>query len=469
MGTRRLVLPLVAALSFAIAAATATAPRSALFDSHDALPLRLEAPFRELLAKTASENDDSAVTGKLTLTQGGRETTIDGVQISLRGHTSRRTSECTFPKLRVTLPAHDDALDRSVLAGHTVLKIGTHCGESVGDAITAKYGRLANENSPLREAFVYRLLEAMDVPTLKARVARITYVYTDGPASGFARTIVRNAMIVEDDSEAVKRLDGRRQFDERSFGSAHERFAPADTARIAFGEALIGNFDWCLKMTPTDAYRCNARHPLWNVLAIVGADNRVRPLIYDFDVTGMVAGRHRWFNEVYYDGFVPSRSQPAIEVLGQVQRTRSLFNRVDLDATRQHFMQKMPDAYRVLETSILDAAGKERIREYMDAFFAAIGTDEAFYRPAVVVDGQYAYADASQSAPICRAMGPMTVGTVVSDPIETTNRMMRVALLDTRWQWATPKPCPPFHRGLVWIARDAVSRDYPSTERFSVR
>ena len=164
----------------------------------------------------------------------------------------------------------------------------------------------------------------------------------------------------------------------------------------------------------------------------------------------------------YYDGFVESRSQPTLEVLGQVQRTRSLFGRADLDAARQHFMAKKSDAYRTLESSNVDAAGKQRIREYLDAFFAAIGSDDAFYRPAVVVEGERAYADASQANPLCSAMGPMPVGTVVSDPAETTDRMMRVALLDTKWNWATPKPCDAIHRGLVWIQRGAVSRDYPA-------
>jgi hypothetical protein len=59
-------------------------------------------------------------------------------------------------------------------------------------------------------------------------------------------------------------------------------------------------------------------------------------------------------------------------------------------------------------------------------------------------------------------MGPVPVGTVVSDPAETTDKMMRVAVLDTKWAWATPKPCAAVHRGLVWIAKDAVSRDYPA-------
>jgi hypothetical protein len=176
----------------------------------------------------------------------------------------------------------------------------------------------------------------------------------------------------------------------------------------------------------------------------------------------MITGRHRWFKDVYYDGFVPSGSQPELEVLGQVQRTRSLFSRSDLDATRALFMQKKADAYRTLESSNVDPSGKQKIREYLDAFFAAIGSDEAFYRPAVVVEGLRAYMDAAQTQDACPTWGPVPVGTVVGEPVETSDKMMRVALLDTRWQWATPKPCAAVHRGPVWIQRDAVSRDYPS-------
>jgi hypothetical protein len=456
MAIRGLILSTL--LSLTLAAGAAEPPASPLFSSQEVLTLRLEGPLHELIAKSESESDSSAVIGKLTLRQNGSDTTIDGVGISLRGHTSRRASECTFPKLKVTLPPGQAG--RTVLAGHSVLKIGTHCGETTGEAITAKYGRVANEQSPVREGFVYRLLDVMGVPTLKARQARITYVYTDGNSSR-PESVVRNAIIIEDDDEAVKRLGGTRQIDEKGFTSAHDQFTPADTAIVAFAEAMIGNFDWCLKMTRDDAYRCNARHPLWNVLAVVGSDNRARPLIYDFDVAGMVTGRHRWFKDVYYDGFVESRSQPTLEVLGQVQRTRSLFSRAELDAARQHFMQKKTDAYRTLESSNVDAAGKQRIREYLDAFFTAIGTDDAFYRPAVVADGVRAYLDAAQTNPVCSAMGTVPIGTVVSDPAETTDRMMRVALLDTKWAWATPKPCDAIHRGLVWIQRDAVSRDYP--------
>jgi hypothetical protein len=274
--------------------------------------------------------------------------------------------------------------------------------------------------------------------------------------------LVRNAFIIEDDEEAVERMGGTRQIKERSFTSARDQFSASDTALVAFAQALIGNFDWCLKMTRDDAYRCNGRHPLWNVLAVVGADGRTRPVIYDFDVAGIVTGRHLWFKDVYNEAFLSSRSHPAIEVIGQLQRTRYLFDRQTIDETRAHFMAKRNDAYRTLDSAHIDSAGRRLAREYLDAFFTEIGSDDVFYRPAVVVGGLRAYADASQTNTVCSGAGPIPVGTVVSEPLQATDSMMRVVVLDTRWQWATPRPCAAIHDGPVWIPRTGVSRDYPA-------
>src|SRR5262245_1086219 len=458
----------VALLTLLLGATQLPAPDNTLFSSHDALSLRLEGPFNQLFARVAQNqkkiDPSSAVTGKLTITEHGHDTVIDGVQIAVRGHTNRRPGECAFPKLKVTAPSSQPTA-RAVLGGQMVLKIATHCGEAPGETISRKYGRLQNEHSPLREAFAYRLLEAVGVPTLRARLARITYVYTDPKSTEMPdqrQPFVRNAFIIEDDDDAVARLGGTRQIKERSFTNAHDQFTAFDTAVAALGQAMIGNFDWCLKMTRDDAYRCNARHPLWNVLAVVGADGRTRPVIYDFDVSGIVTGHHWWFKDVYNGAFLVSKSHPAVEVVGQVQRTRTLFGRQDLDEARAHFMRKKSDAYRVLESSKLDPTGRRVAREYLDAFYNEIGSDDVFYRPAVVVGGLRLYSDASQMNTVCSAMGPVSVGTVVSEPLDTTDSMMRVIVLDTVWQWATPKPCAAIHDGPVWIRRAGVSRDYPA-------
>ena len=300
----------------------------------------------------------------------GGTVTIDGVRVSVRGHTSRNEHECAFPKLKLALPAGASA--GPLLQGLHSIKIGTHCGEAGEDEVSVSSGRLANELSPLREAFVYRLLDALDVPTLKARPARVTYRYAD-PRAGQTppqdRPVVRHALIIEDDSDAVARLGGRGDIEESAFASARAQFAPADTVRLIFAEALIGNFDWCLKMTPDDRFRCDARHPLWNITAARMDGGRARPIVHDFDVSGMVTGRHPWFRDVFSEQFSASHSQADVEVTAQLQRTRSLFPRGVLDATRAAFRNRKDDAYRTLEGGRLDPAGRDHAKRYLDAFF----------------------------------------------------------------------------------------------------
>ena len=102
---------------------------------------------------------------------------------------------------------------------------------------------------------------------------------------------------------------------------------------------MIGNFDWCLRMFGGDIYRCDERHPLWNVLAVTRSEGHALPLIYDFDLAGPVVGRHVWFKQVFDATYVQPPSNVRVEVLAQVQRTRSLFDRALLDETRAHFLR----------------------------------------------------------------------------------------------------------------------------------
>jgi len=451
---RRAMFVVILPIALAIGAAAPSVP--ALFSSYELATLQLEAPFADLI-EAGRENDEHTVVG--TVKPGGsagQGAPIENVRISLRGHTSRRETECAFPKLKLhfSTPPAD-----GLFAGVRSVKVGTHCGESAGETLTPRFGRLPHENSPFREAFVYRLLDVLQVPTLKARAARITYVET---RDGGQQPLVRNAMLLEDDDDARARLGANQEIEANAFSNAKDEFKPEDTARIAFAEALIGNFDWCLKFTADDTYRCDARRILWNVMALRGG-GRTFPLIYDFDVTGMVAGRHLWFADVYNEAFVSSKSQPEIEVLGQLQRTRALFSREVLDATRARFMGRKSEAYRALQQAPLDEAGRRRIREYIDAFYNAIGSDSAFYRPVVTAPNTMPYTTADRTAVVCPDRGAIPLGTAVSDPIATRGSMIQVTLLDTQWNWATPVKCPEIHKGAVWIESGAVSRDLPKT------
>jgi hypothetical protein len=456
----------VAFISYSVSLTAAGPGSRALFSSDDVVALKLSAPFNELFQHARAEEGYS-VTGTVVYPEAGHNVTIDGATFGLRGHTSIRESECTFPKLKIEFPAGAGATaaDGTLFAGLKGIKLGTHCGESADDSVTPKYGRLPNEQAPLREVAVYRLLNALGVPTLKARAARVSYVYTDaqpGRTPDQQKPIVRNAMLLENNGEALKRLGAGSELTEEQFTNARERFTPEDTATLAFAEAMIGNFDWCVRMFKGDAYRCDAPHPLWNVTAAVGADGRARPVMYDFDVSGMVAGRHRWFKDVFNATFVASGSPIEVEVLSQVQRTRTLFTRSVLDVARHRFNQRKADVYRVVESATLDPQGRQQIKQYLDAFYAAIGPDEAFYRPVVAAKGTMAFADAEGGAAVCSASGAIPVGTPVSEPIEKSGQRMKVMLLDALWHWAPPIKCDAVHSGAVWIDAAAVSTDFPS-------
>jgi hypothetical protein len=443
----RAVLPLFALALFTSSAILRAAdpPAPDLFARHDVMTVTLEASFDELIA-TSRTDEDFSVAGTLTYTdpRSGREVTLKDVKISTRGHTSRREAECEFPKLKLDFSAGQEG------PFGTTVKVGTHCGDKRDGELTPKYGRWPNEKAVHREAFVYRLLAAMDVPTLQARPARITYVF------GTREPLTRNAMFLEDEEQAVARLGGTGQLAPDRFTSASETFTPPDTARLAFAHAMIGNFDWCLRMFPGDKYRCNDTNPIWNMTAVEREGRQPLPVVQDFDLAGMVTGRHIWFHQVFNDAFAASEAE--VEVLAQVQRTRSLFARAELDRARAAFVERKPKAYEAVSQSVLDEDGRRLARLYLDAFFSAIESDQAFYRPVVVAKDARMYADAARAQPMC-GTGTVPAGTPVSAPMETAGGMSRVMVLDALW--SLPRRCDAVRKNGVWIPSDAIGSDYP--------
>jgi hypothetical protein len=420
---------------------------SPLFSSYSVLTATIEAPFAELI-ENGRRREDYEVTGSLTLSgAGGRTASIENIKITTRGHTSLRESECSFPKLKLDFAAARVA--GTIFDSMSALKIGTHCSDKP-DGPAGKYGRWPNEKTAHREAFVYRLLDATGIPSLKARPARLTYLDSRG-----TEPLVRDALLLEDDAEAVERYGARSELSPKQFGSAPTVFAMPDLAKVFFGEAMIGNFDWCLRMSPRDTYRCNPTTPIWNILGLVKADGTAVPVMHDFDIAGMVTTRHSWFSKVFNRAFAGSEAE--VEVLAQVQRTRSIFPRGLLDATRKDLIAKKAAAYEALADSPMDDAGRAAARGYLDAFYRAIETDEAFYRP-VIVARTPVLPDARASRPACPEEAPP--GTPVSQPLETSHDKSRVVVLDALWQWA--EKCEAVRLNPVWVPTAVISESYPS-------
>jgi hypothetical protein len=210
-----------------------------------------------------------------------------------------------------------------------------------------------------------------------------------------------------------------------------------------------------------DIYRCDDRHPLWNVLAFTQPGGRATPLIYDFDLAGPVVGRHVWFKQVFDAAFVDPASTIQVEVQAQVQRTRSLFDRSVLDRTRAEFMQARGAVEATIERSSADATGKDLAHRYTTAFFDAIADDRSFYRPIVVEGGHPASLDPDGAQPACGQWSGVPAGTPVSAAIETRGSRSRVRILDALWQWTGSFKCDAIHTQPVWIDTAAIGTEYP--------
>ena len=173
------------------------------------------------------------------------------------------------------------------------------------------------------------------------------------------------------------------------------------------------------------------------------------------------SARHNWFDQVYFAGFVPSHSSIEIEVLSQVQRTRSLFSRAQLDDMRRYFLSRRSAAYDAVEQSALDPRGRELAMQHLDAFFAGLA-DAAFYRPVIARRGTAVYVDAARSREACAAGDVAPTGTPVN-VVGSEGEMAQVALLDAQWQWAPPRQCAAVRNGAgVDTSKSAISTDYPS-------
>jgi hypothetical protein len=451
------IAAIVAALS--CLGVTGAAPdREELFSSYSQVDVSLKAPFDDLFAG-AQKDPEYTVAGTVSYRDASsrKEITIADVELSVRGRTSKRESECTFPKLKLRFRS-PESVDDSIFRGMKAVKIGTHCGDQPDGELTTRFGRWANEKAPVREAFIYRLFDVLGVRSFKARPARITYMYED------AEPIVRGAMLLEDDREAMKRFGADDEIEAPQFKDAARDFSPEDAAKLAFAEALTGNFDWCLKFSADDTYRCDARRPLWNIMAFAPREGRAFPVLYDFDIAGMVVGRHRWFADIFFEGF-EGKSASAIEVLAQVQHTRSLFSRAVLDATRRAFVDRKAAAFAALRDATLDDEGRRFAEAYMTGFFDAIESDDRFYAPVVVRPGERIFLDAARTRPACPRDSVAPLGTLVGHPIETSGTMIKAPVVDVEWKWAAQGRCDAVHRSAVWIDRTAVGTDYPAANR----
>jgi len=318
--------------------------------------------------------------GKMIFTTPAGEVKTLEATFKVRGNSS--LSECPFPKLSMKLTdAGKLAAKNTMFAKQSKLKIGTHCADADDDQ-GGTIGRLRNEKSPPREAYVYQAFASVLPTTLATRVAKITYVDT---ANNNA-TVERNAMLLEHIEKLAKRsgapdehcrqVDGEEECDPVLTDSEVAAADPRtmDRARVAITtlfHAAVGNWDWRLNMSESASPTSGAR--LWNTEVILlpkpgGAPTDLvkLPIAHDFDLASAVTGRLRARE-------TPTPAKLAVQAKEFLARTEGL-TAEEVATAKQHFRDKKQSMYAALESAIsLDDAARANAKAHLDAFFTELG------------------------------------------------------------------------------------------------
>jgi hypothetical protein len=340
-GLTSVILVSSAALAQAsLAAAGPRAPVAPLFASHDPLVFTIEAPLTTIFKDRGKERNERPA--KLILPATGGQPTALKVDIRTRGKTRADRRTCEFPPLRLDF---DTAGGGTVFESQNALKLVTHCQD----------GRAEYDQYVLQEYLVYRVYNLLSDISFKVRLARVTYVDTDGKREA----VTRNGFLVEDVDDVAAR-NGWQAL--RVPAVPPQISDPPTLALVEVFMYFIGNPDWSLfTIEPGEESCCH------NTVPIGAGDGPVFSIPYDFDIAGIV-------NTRYADRlFAPQTRNMGIRSVRD-RAYRGLCGSADhLPAVFALFNQKREAIYALYreQPGLHPEVLKETV-EYLDAFYEAI-------------------------------------------------------------------------------------------------
>ena len=227
-----------------------------LFASDAPIRLTIQGPVNAI----ARGAEDSVTPRDATLAVTGSETL--GIRLSPRGITRRKKEVCEFPPLRVEFSQPPAAT--SMFAGQRRLKLVTHCRSSAGF-----------QQYTLMEYSAYRLFNVISPASFKVRLATVDYAEPNGKVSAS-----RVGFFIEDVDDVGKRngMPEARVGDRVSV----TQLDPAQAARMALFEYMIGNLDWSMRAGPQGEGCCH------NGRLLSKGGTMFAPVPYDFDYSGLV-------------------------------------------------------------------------------------------------------------------------------------------------------------------------------------
>jgi len=332
-------------LSMILAAAlqpTGSAPLkkpTPLFASDEPIHIALRGPI-SAIARTPA-NSRAARPATLTLVSPASE--AHSIQLSPRGLTRRLKVTCSYPPLRLEFMSKP--ADTSLFKGQHRLKLTTYCRTSP-----------QHQQYVLLEYAAYRMFNVLSPVGLRARLANVDYVESDGRP-----VISRLGFLVEDSDDAAKRnhlVEAR-----MPPRISPSQLDPMGAARAALFEYMIGNLDWSMRAGPQGDVCC---HNFRLMAASAGSQTGLVPVPYDFDFSGLV-------NAPYA---LPPEGIHVSSVRERRYHHYCLHNAQVFQAAAE-FRAKRGELLAVLNSiPQLDEGRRRTASAYLEGFFRDIATDE---------------------------------------------------------------------------------------------
>jgi len=327
IGLAALVLP---------AAIWAQGKATPLFASEAPIRVTIQGPIGAI----ARGAEDSTTPRDATLTLTGTAQAYP-IRLSARGITRRLKQTCTFPPLRVEFiqpPAKD-----SLFAKQKRLKLVTHCRSSEN-----------YQQHLLLEYSAYLIFNVITPQSFRVRLATVDYAEPNGKIS-----TTRWGYFIEDLDDAAKRNGTTEaKVGDRILTS---QIDPAQAARVALFEYMIGNLDWSMRAAPQGEGCCH------NAKLIIGPGGAMVPLPYDFDYSGLVDAPYA----------IPPEGFSIESVKSRVYQGYCVHNNQVLVAAADMRTRRPAIEAVFSQVPAMSEGTRRKALAYLSGFFDQIATDDA--------------------------------------------------------------------------------------------
>lgn len=333
------LIGLAATASYGLSEPFPTSPAGTLFADDEILNVELDAPLKDLFAKTDANTTEDKVFTQGTLSYFSQNKKVS-VPVRLRVKGKSTADICPFKKLEIKFKDADTT--NTLFANMKSVDLNTHCAEPGELDEDLQHFNTSFYNH--REVAIYKMAETLKVPTYQSRALHIRYKNTALKVDEAKHAY--QAFFLEDNGDLLKRIQAR-EIKPNDFSknakidtSTQLEVISEDLFRASLFNLLIRNPDW--------DFPCGDGNRFHNLKIIETQSGNWVPLVYDFNLSPIVT---------------TEESYPMVSTCQfKLSDERKL-------AITESFKEKRAELYALLETLKNDKPAYEVLQICLDKFF----------------------------------------------------------------------------------------------------